>query len=329
MPTLDLNQEIEENGENCQELLKRFVDAKLTTDDVANAKSGFGWTPIHCVMKYCQGDGVLDLTKYLVTLHPDCVREKTVVGNLPIQMMPVYRHSSRKQRDQFQIDQMDARLFVMEEYPDGLAEKDYVGDTALHNAVRSESSIIAKAIVERVPETLKIQNNENELPLHQACQVGNFQLVNLLLSVHPHGLHEKDKEGNTPLTIVQGTTLESLVKSYAEKLNLQEINNNEEEEEEGTNKTTQDTKNVIGILQDESESTVKVTVPESKVETVVECQGDENKSKFITIGTNSSTDGVDNDSENLVKDSSESSSPSNNSRKRPRVSLSPSKYEAP
>ena len=71
------------------------------------------------------------------------------------------------------------------------------GDTPLHLACRNETNSveIAKYLVEVVKCDPNIQNNEQELPLHIACQRKSYELVQLVSKCK----NAKNKSGNTPL----------------------------------------------------------------------------------------------------------------------------------
>ena len=89
MPKIDVMKKIIENGRNGKEILESFQEANLTSDDLKSiTETNNGWSPIHIVMQFGEGEGVLELVKYLVNLHPDCVKVKTKEGFLPIHVLP-------------------------------------------------------------------------------------------------------------------------------------------------------------------------------------------------------------------------------------------------
>src|SRR5210317_549159 len=89
MPSsLDILDEIRKHRGNCPLILKTLQAAHVSRDDIANSRNKSGWLPIHFVMVFCKGPGILELVKYLWRLHPQCIQSKTDRDTLPINLMP-------------------------------------------------------------------------------------------------------------------------------------------------------------------------------------------------------------------------------------------------
>jgi len=201
MPSkLDILEEIRKNRSNCPAVLKKLQAAHVTGDDVSNAKNKSGWLPIHFVMVFCKGPGILELVKFLWRMHPLCVQQKTDRDTLPINLMPPTTNP-QPVIDSMQRDQLDARLWLMKKYPQAIRMEDRDGETPLVRAVIGRCNILVAAMIERFPELAKEQNNKGRLPLHYAIEKGNPGAVSILYGAYPEGIDEADHMGVTPYYI--------------------------------------------------------------------------------------------------------------------------------
>jgi len=197
---LDILAEIRKNRSNCVELLQKFQKANINCEDVANAKSKSGWLPLHFVMVFCKGPGILELVKFLCRRHPRCVQSKTDRDTLPINLMPPTTNP-QPVIDAMQRDQMDARLYLMKKYPEAIRMKDKDGETPLVRAVIGRCNILADAMIARFPELARETNKKGRLPLHYAMETANAGAVNILYKAHPEGIDVADHMGVTPYYI--------------------------------------------------------------------------------------------------------------------------------
>ena len=165
MPKIDIIDEIRKNRGTCRELVKRFESENINCEDVANSKTSSGFSPIHYVMVFCKGEGILDLVQFLVRRHPKCVRSKNSNGALPINLMPA---STNPQQviDEMQRDQLQARLYLIKKFPDGIKMEDNDGESPLVRAIIGKCNILVEAIAERFPELVREANGKGRLPLH-------------------------------------------------------------------------------------------------------------------------------------------------------------------
>ena len=189
--------------DQCKTLLKVFHDENLKLEDVASARDAYGLFPIHCVLFYCWGEGVLDLVRYLVELDPDCVKRKTHAGSLPIHVMPGMPFTGESTSlDACQKDQLEARIFLMKHFPEGMKHTNQYGRSALSEAIKAKCNIIVKAILDESPELAKWPQENGRIPLHLAIEEKNSTAINLLLHSYPEGLTVCDKAGKSPLMAV-------------------------------------------------------------------------------------------------------------------------------
>jgi hypothetical protein len=142
--------------DQCKTLLKVFHHENLKLEDVASARDDYGLFPIHNVLLYCWGEGVLELVRYLVELDPDCVKRKTHAGLLPIHVMPGMPLTVESTRlDVIQNDQLQARIFLMKQFPEGIRHFNQYGRSPLSEALKAKCNIIVKAILDESPELAK------------------------------------------------------------------------------------------------------------------------------------------------------------------------------
>lgn len=196
MTTMDILTEIRDSQDECFELLRRFKKANISSEDVANAESTKTRAlPLHFVLRFCSGAGILELIKYLVELYPEGVARRTIHGHLPIHVLPgrprgqqVDGESPRvKSSASMQQDQLEARLFLMYYYTEGLNVTDKKGYTPLVRAIRVHYNEIVKVIVEEFQEHVQesCKTMDQRTPLNHAAQGSNFDAVKMLIRACP------------------------------------------------------------------------------------------------------------------------------------------------
>jgi hypothetical protein len=201
MPHIQILDEIRKNRSNCFDIVKTFEKANVNCEDVAKAKSNSGKVPLHYVMMFCKGEGILELVQFLVRRHPQCVQAKTDRDTLPINLMPPTTNPQLV-IDAMQRDQLQARLYLMKKYPEGVKMEDEDGETPLVRAIIGRCNIIVQAILEKFPELAKEPNTRGKIPLHYAMETGNADAVKILYSIYPEGIAVKDQSGTTPAQIL-------------------------------------------------------------------------------------------------------------------------------
>lgn len=199
---INILDEIRKNRNNCLELVKKFEKLNVNNDDVQRAISKSGWLPLHYAMVFCKGEGVLELVQFLVRRHPKCVQEKTTDrGTLAINLMPPTTNP-QPVIEAMQRDQMQARLYIMKKYPEGVSMEDKDGETPIVRAVVGRCNLIVQQIVENFPDLASKPNGKGRLPLHYAIESGNAGAVRILYSAYPGGIAVKDGAGATPAQLL-------------------------------------------------------------------------------------------------------------------------------
>lgn len=201
MPNIDIIEEIRKNRGKCKELVKRFQDANINSEDVANSKTSSGFSPLHYVMVFCKGEGVMDLVQFLVRRFPKIVKTKNSKGAIPINVMPA---STNPQPilNEMQRDQLEARLYLIKKFPEGIEMEDDDGETPLIRAIVGRCNILVKAIAERFPESIQKPNGIGKVPLHYAMEAGNSGAVEILYKLYPNAMMIRDKTHKTPADIL-------------------------------------------------------------------------------------------------------------------------------
>lgn len=138
---LDILIEIEKNCDNPRQLLQSFKNKNMAGMKNPD-EDEYNETPLHYVMWFCHGQGILELVEYLVDCDPEWMKATNKNGILPIHCMPTTND------EQIQKDQLEARRFLMQEFPDGLKIKNQYGRTPLEAATKTGRYIIAEAIEE-------------------------------------------------------------------------------------------------------------------------------------------------------------------------------------
>eukprot|EP00980_Cylindrotheca_fusiformis_P014187 scaffold3725_cov114-Cylindrotheca_fusiformis.AAC.4 len=187
MVKLDIQREIALNATKCEGLLERFRSGNVGGQEIVDATDGDdGNSPLHEVMRSCQGDNVLELVEYLVEAHPEGVEAEDASGNLPIHIMP--RFASPTNKKSIQRDQLLARKFLMEKYPDGVRQRNKRGETPLAKAIFLDYNIFVTSMVTDNPTLLTEPDKDGKLPLHYAIESWNEEMVKILIQMYPEGI---------------------------------------------------------------------------------------------------------------------------------------------
>ena len=119
---MDIHQEIKENPKQ----LHKVVEKLAALDNAAELakKKNRSWLPLHYAMAYGQ-EGVLDLVKLLVELHPEGVSGQTHDRRLPIHLI-----TGNNKTD----DWLKAFEFLLKKYPNGAKTGDKYGNLPIHKA---------------------------------------------------------------------------------------------------------------------------------------------------------------------------------------------------
>ena len=184
---MDIHQEIKENPKQ----LHKVIEKLATLDNAAELakKKNRSWLPLHYAMEYGQ-EGVLDLVKLLVELHPEGVSGQTHVGRLPINLI-----TGNNETD----DWLKAFEFLLKKYPNGAKTGDKYGNLPIHIASNFGIVSALKLLLESYPEGAKTGSKCGNLPIHIASYCGNVPVLKLLLESYPDGAKTRDKCGDLPI----------------------------------------------------------------------------------------------------------------------------------
>lgn len=171
MSKLNIVDEIKLHRDDCKGLLKKFEEGKLAYEDFAYFKDKHDTTPLHFVICYCGGEGVLDLVKYLVKLDPNCVKNHNINWELPL-------HWAIERRS-FEITKL-----LLSEFPAGAKERDINGDLPLHYAMERRDENLIEILLKAYPEGISVRNNNDQTPVDMltnclACEEHKETIVSL------------------------------------------------------------------------------------------------------------------------------------------------------
>ncbi|KAL3937266.1 MAG: hypothetical protein SGBAC_007597 [Bacillariaceae sp.] len=182
-PAMNIKKEISLNPDKCGQLLARYTKRKLNSQAFIDATEEGGWSPLHEVMRCCHGDRVKDLVEYIVQTHLASGQTKDADGNLAIHILPHFVSAENKK--QIQLDQAEARRFLLSKYPESIRNKNNRGETPLTKAILFEYNILVQTILDN-DETLLTEPDEDEkLPFNHAMENFSISTVKMLLEKRP------------------------------------------------------------------------------------------------------------------------------------------------
>ena len=98
------------------------------------------------------------------------------------------------------------------------------GDTILHT-VASNGSVEILNLITKYKCPIDSTNNDNQTPLHYACQKGNVAAVRVLISQHKANVNFRDSQDNTPLAFAASNGHTEVVKCLIDEFNCSHILN--------------------------------------------------------------------------------------------------------
>jgi ankyrin repeat protein len=91
--------------------------------------------------------------------------------------------------------------FLVDTYPESVRAQDSEGSVPLHDAVRHQSVEVPRLLLEEWPEAVRHANCDGSLPIHgaAAAAVARVEMVQLLVHTWPDSVQHRDKTGSLPL----------------------------------------------------------------------------------------------------------------------------------
>mmetsp|Transcript_12959 Transcript_12959/g.30710 ORF Transcript_12959/g.30710 Transcript_12959/m.30710 type:complete len:449 (-) Transcript_12959:1544-2890(-) len=185
-PVKNIKKEIHLNPDKCGKLVARYKRSNLDSQAILDATDPMedgGWSPLHEVMRSCHGDSILDLVEYIVETHPASVETKDADGNLPIHVLPHFLSAENK--NQIQLDQVEARRFLLSKYPESISTKNNRGETPLAKAILFEFNILVKTILDNDEKLMTEPDDDGKLPLNHAMENFSISTVKMFLEKSP------------------------------------------------------------------------------------------------------------------------------------------------
>lgn len=134
----------------------------------------------------------------------------------------IRRKCVRKELTQDQIEPLALRrwrdvLVWVTFSPDELLWQDKKKQSILHHAILFQAPVeVIELITLQAPELANTENEDGEVPLHWAIRLSmSNQIIRTLLSVSPSsGVYARDKDGNTPLSLLWERHQDSLLRLW-------------------------------------------------------------------------------------------------------------------
>ncbi|CAJ1950170.1 unnamed protein product [Cylindrotheca closterium] len=182
----------------------------LNWNDMKDSQDAYGSYPLHYVMFYCTGNGVLDIVRYILQQDPDALYKTTNQQMTPIHVMPgvvfsgdVHKYSL----DSIQRDQMKARSFMMKQDASIMTNINSFGRLPLSEAVVKGCNRIAKQMLKEYPHLAFQKEANDRLPLYHAIQRENEVATTVLIYYYPKSMlltpHCEDQSSAQPQTFLQ------------------------------------------------------------------------------------------------------------------------------
>eukprot|EP00588_Corethron_pennatum_P016565 CAMPEP_0194304358 /NCGR_PEP_ID=MMETSP0171-20130528/2131_1 /TAXON_ID=218684 /ORGANISM="Corethron pennatum, Strain L29A3" /LENGTH=851 /DNA_ID=CAMNT_0039055615 /DNA_START=405 /DNA_END=2957 /DNA_ORIENTATION=- len=147
-----------------------------------------GRTPFHFAVATELKEDVFN--KFLEA-DPDAVRVKDKHGSLPLHYC--LRHG----------DPNGVALKLLDLYPESIRIGDCQGFLPIHNGCRKGAPFqTIKQILERDCTQCLTVDYTGELPLHKSCRAGDIDVTRLLMTMQPHTVSVRNKEGALPFMLL-------------------------------------------------------------------------------------------------------------------------------
>ena len=163
-------------------------------------KNNEGNSPLHTAIQCGRS---LDVVKVLVEAYPEGVTVKNNDMRLPLHDAVYLDPESEFTRDDVDVEVFE---FMLEVHPDGAKNKDKYGNLPLHSAIECDSSlslILVRNLILVYPESLLIQNNNGDSPLHVAAAAyeGGVEMFKVLIESYSKGVTMQNNNGYLPLHV--------------------------------------------------------------------------------------------------------------------------------
>ncbi|KAL3939911.1 MAG: hypothetical protein SGBAC_005441 [Bacillariaceae sp.] len=186
----DILQLIYQHRHQCLKQLLPQLKA-LNWKDVKDCQDTYGSYPLHYVMFYCTGNGVLETVQYILQQDPDALYKTTNHQMTPLHVMPGVVFSGEVHKyslESIQRDQLKARSFMMKQDASILTHLNGFGRSTLSEAVVKGCNRIAKQILKDYPHLVFEKEANGRIPLYHAIQQENAVATTLLISYYPKSL---------------------------------------------------------------------------------------------------------------------------------------------
>jgi len=185
-----------EKTNNIHEILTYMLELEPLSIQLLD---GRGRTPLHLA---CGNNRVnLDVFKLLFNSWPEAIRMRNISGRLPIHDLC---HNIDIEMTQLgKIALYEILQFMLDFDPALARERDESGYLPLHHAVDGMSTEFCKVLIKAYPESVRIESNDETLPIHEACggcktRDDLVDTIQHLLELYPESINARDERGLLP-----------------------------------------------------------------------------------------------------------------------------------
>lgn len=164
---------------------------ELNWNDAKDSQDSYGSYPLHYVLFYCTGSGVLEVVQYILQQDSDALYKENRHQMTPIHVMPGVTFSGDAHKyslESIQRDQLKARSYMMKKDPSILKHVNNFGRLPISEAVSKGCIRIVKQMLKEYPLLASEKEADGRLALYHAIQKQNPIATTLLISYYPKGL---------------------------------------------------------------------------------------------------------------------------------------------
>ena len=153
--------------------------------------------PYSCLHKACYNENVtLEIVQLLHNTFPDALRLRDNDEWLPI-------HCLCCNDDLDDSNSLDILQFMLEIDPTLSREVGYADYLPIHYAVQYKSTTFCNILIDKYPESLRVESGIGMLPIHVACRYGNqvdtADAIQYMLELDPELINAENSGGKLPI----------------------------------------------------------------------------------------------------------------------------------
>eukprot|EP00579_Thalassiosira_antarctica_P015115 CAMPEP_0201944838 /NCGR_PEP_ID=MMETSP0903-20130614/53596_1 /ASSEMBLY_ACC=CAM_ASM_000552 /TAXON_ID=420261 /ORGANISM="Thalassiosira antarctica, Strain CCMP982" /LENGTH=944 /DNA_ID=CAMNT_0048487893 /DNA_START=264 /DNA_END=3100 /DNA_ORIENTATION=- len=230
--------------------VKILVDAYPEALATANGDWRFRFTPLHVLLANPSIADCCDIVQFLVEAEPSSLQLNCCCDGVPLhvaclnvntnlKIVQILLHAwpeatrSRDDRDSYwklpihifcqvyrkmdETTSLGILILLVITDPQTVEEPDRYGELPIHSVLRhSKKSLeFCKILISAFPDSMRVETDNGELPIHLACRYGHLDTVKYLSKLHPDSVRVGTRNGELPIHEACGGRLE-IVKYLSE-----------------------------------------------------------------------------------------------------------------